>query len=358
MWKALEHDGLDVELIGPLAEPFSRLWTAKARLYRKVLGSTYERERQPWLLRQYGRQVRASLVSGCYDVVMSPGTIPISYLETVTPVVFWTDATFGGMTDFYGSFTNLAAETLRDGNAAERAALERCSLAIYSSDWAAATAARHYSVDSSRLRVVPFGANLPYEPAAADVTFAVDRRPMDECRLLFVGMEWGRKGGDTAVEVAGELVRRGVRATLTVIGTAPPPDSPPFVRYEGFLDKRRPGDLDRYAALLMEAHFLIVPSRAEAFGIVFAEASAFGVPSLAVRVGGVPTVVRDGINGHLFEPGSSPAAYADCIQGLLSRPAVYRSLASSARSEYQARLNWASAASRVHSMLLELVPQG
>lgn len=355
MWNALQGDGVEVDLIGPLDQPLPQLWKGKAWLYRRVLHSRYQIERQPWLQRHYARQVSARLEAGNYDLVLSPGTIPIAYLETSKPVVYWTDATFAGMIDFYPSFTNLARETIRDGNAGEQAALERCSLAIYASEWAAGTARQHYRVDPSKLRVVPLGANLRREPTAEEVAVAIAGRPTDECRLLFVAVEWDRKGGDTAVRVTGELLRRGIDATLTVVGVAPPSHSPSFVRFAGFIDKRHPAEAERYEALLKDSHFLIVPSRAEAYGLVYAEASAFGVPSLALQVGGVPTVVRDGANGKLFEPDADPSDYADFIARLTALPGAYRSLASSAHDEFRTRLNWRVAGGAVRSMLSELL---
>jgi glycosyltransferase involved in cell wall biosynthesis len=47
---------------------------------------------------------------------------------------------------------------------------------------------------------------------------------------------------------------------------------------------------------------LVMPSRDEAFGIVFLEAMALGKPTIASNAGGIPEVVKDGRNGILVKP--------------------------------------------------------
>jgi glycosyltransferase involved in cell wall biosynthesis len=53
------------------------------------------------------------------------------------------------------------------------------------------------------------------------------------------------------------------------------------------------------------AHMLILPSDNEPFGRVLVEAMACGVPVIATRSGGVPEVVRGGVDGVLVAPGSA-----------------------------------------------------
>jgi glycosyltransferase involved in cell wall biosynthesis len=64
-----------------------------------------------------------------------------------------------------------------------------------------------------------------------------------------------------------------------------------YARLHGRLDKRNSAQRRRLEDLLRHAHVLLVPSRAESCGTVFAEAAAFGVPSLTTAVGGIPTAV-------------------------------------------------------------------
>jgi glycosyltransferase involved in cell wall biosynthesis len=65
---------------------------------------------------------------------------------------------------------------------------------------------------------------------------------------------------------------------------------------------------------------VVLPSVAEAFGLVLAEAMAMQRAVVATRVGGIPEIVEDGVTGILV-PAASPGALADAILSLLHDPA-------------------------------------
>ncbi len=60
---------------------------------------------------------------------------------------------------------------------------------------------------------------------------------------------------------------------------------------------------DRWEGLMSSAHALVLPSLHEGAPKVVTEALRFGLPVLATRVGAIPTVIEDKINGWLVEPG-------------------------------------------------------
>lgn len=60
------------------------------------------------------------------------------------------------------------------------------------------------------------------------------------------------------------------------------------------------------------ADIIVAPSRwQEPLGLINLEAGACSKPVVATRVGGIPEVIQDGVNGYLVEPGD--------IQGLITR---------------------------------------
>lgn len=128
----------------------------------------------------------------------------------------------------------------------------------------------------------------------------ISQRPINKsvCRLLFLGVDWTRKGGELAFEIAGELNRQGLKTELTVVGCTPQLSMPmpPFVRVIGYVSKASREGADLINQQLATSHFVILPSRAEAAAVVVAEASSYGLPSITSDVGGLPTLVRDEIH--------------------------------------------------------------
>jgi len=351
--RALRNAGIETESIGNLKEGDMSLYKIKKLFYSKLLKKTFLRDREPAILKNYARQVKRGIELFNPDVIFSPGTIPIAYLVTEKPVVFWTDATFAGMINFYPGFTNLCSESIHNGNKMEQQALSKCRLAIYASEWAAQSAIQNYDVDPEKVKVVPFGANINCDRDINDIEVIINRKNFDTCKLLFVGVDWYRKGGDKALAVSEMLNEQGYKTELHIVGCTPPFSTPYFVKKHGFISKKTEDGQKHLSQLFSESHFLILPSQAECYGVVFAEASSFGLPSLATKVGGIPTAIRDGKNGWTFNLDESPEEYCKYIKALMASSDDYRRLSISCYQEYSTRLNWHSAGISVFNLMKE-----
>jgi D-inositol-3-phosphate glycosyltransferase len=83
------------------------------------------------------------------------------------------------------------------------------------------------------------------------------------------------------------------------------------VRFLGSVDQ------PALAGYLSLASVCVVPSYSESFGLVALEAAACGTPVVAARVGGLPTIVKDGLTGFTLVS-HDPAQYAERIGRLLA----------------------------------------
>ncbi len=356
MARALTRLGVSVELVGPLERIVSPAALA-AGVVGRVRGRRHLFDLDPRVGRAYARQVSTRLASIDVDAILGVGAIPIAYLDTDLPLVYWADATFAALRDYYPEFTGLSDASIRGGQAMEQAAIARAGAAVFSSTWAADSARRDYAAPPERVHVIPFGANLSRPPDAQEITTLIARRPRDECRLLFLGADWSRKGGDDALALASTLNAMGIPTRLTVVG--PSPKTVPasaLIDNRGFIDKATPDGESQIAQFLADSHFLCLPSRAECCAIALCEASAFAVPSLACRTGGVASAVRSGVNGFLYEPGSfAQAAAATVASCMNSYEALYAPLALASYAESCSRLNWTTATQRLVELVTQLV---
>ena len=320
-----------------------------AKLRHRARGAGYSRQHTAAAARALSEQASARLRDLRPDAVLCPSTLPLYALDTDAVTACWADATFEANLLFYPEFSTLPDAHVAEAHAVEKRALHRATRALFAAQYAADSASGYYGVPDAAVHVVPFGANLDHAPT--DVERAIDQRPRDVCRLLFVGSGWTRKGGDVALRVAEEMTALGLPTTLTVAGPRPPVADHPLLRATGFLRKSEPAERERLRDLFAESHFLCMPVRAEDYGCVFAEAAAFGLPSAATRVGGVPSAVADGESGLLFEPRPRPQDVAARLVALHADAEAYGRLARSARAWYERVGNWDAAAERVVTLL-------
>ncbi len=355
MSKMLEDAGYNVVRVGSLKTKVPFYLKLKQKIYSKLFSKKYSNERVPAVLKSYAKEVEEALALIDYDVIFSPGSLPVTYIDEKKPIVFWTDATFASMIDFYPGFTNLSNEAILNGKEEDQLILSKCSLAIYASEWAKNSAIENYNVNPNKIKVIPFGANIKCDRTLDDVVSNAKSKSLDMCKLLFVGVEWERKGGDIAVKVAEELNRQGLTTELHIVGCTPPSDTPDFVKLHGFVSKKTEEGRKLLDNLFSSSHFFILPSEAECFGIVFSEASSFGLPSLATDVGGIPTAITNDKNGFIFSLNSDPKEYCNYIMNTMSSEEKYVELAKSSFLEYSQRLNWISAGQEIKNEIDKLV---
>lgn len=279
------------------------------------------------------------------DLVLSAFPGPLAFLATDLPVIFYTDATMANVVDAgYRFLDRVSARSVAAGRELDRRALERSHLVVCRNRWAAASVVEDYGVDPSKVVVVPAGPCLPTVP---DASVARDRRPptADEpLRLLFVGLDWHRKGGDVLLETVRRLEERGRRVALTLIG-ATPDGVPAGVQALGRLAKDDPDDWAAFDHAFRRAHLLVQPSRREPCALVLAEAAAYGLPVVATDVGGIRTAVEPGESGLLVPP-EDPEALAEAL-AQASRPESYGDLVHGSRRRHETLLSWPVAAREI-----------
>ena len=312
----------------------------------------FEGENRPFSLYNYrkeiGRVITRILREGHYDVAISSAVTYCTDLKTDIPLVYFSDASYKIL---QGHFIATDKFDEKKVMPIERECLDRADKIIVCSEMLRQTILETHHVEEGKIELLDFGANIP-EPDG------VVPEDYDDsvCRLVFVGRNWEWKGGQKALDAYRKLKADGFNCQLTIIGSSPLEEvNDPDVRNIVWLDKAKQEDMDLYADILRHAHFMVLPTKFDAYGIVFCEASAYGVPSIAPNVGGVGQPIRDGVNGFLMSPEATADDYAAKIRSTFQDKELYRRLRVSSRREYETRLNWNVWGTRVTDILTDLL---
>jgi glycosyltransferase involved in cell wall biosynthesis len=121
------------------------------------------------------------------------------------------------------------------------------------------------------------------------------------------------------------------------------------VQFLGHMDKQG------VAATLQASDAFCLFSAYENYSNAALEAMAVGLPVLATRVGGFPSQVQEGVNGHLVD-GEDTGAAAACIAGLAGDPQRMTRMSLAAQS-FAARFSWDATAGRVEELYAGLLGQ-
>jgi glycosyltransferase involved in cell wall biosynthesis len=242
---------------------------------------------------------------------------------------------FAQVAEKYPKYMSLNARAIRVGNQMQQQLLDRATLVTVASSWARNQAQRSYKLVNDNVVVAPFGANLPNPP---DIEEFNSSRPL---RMLFVGADWHRKGGAMALKVF-QLIRIAYPdAELHIAGCQPrEATGVPGVVVHGHLSRSDPDQRQRLLNLFRNASYFLMPSRQEAYGIVYCEACAFGIPPIGTAVGGVSEIIQDGVNGILLSADALPDAYVSAALAVWRDPQKYQAMRRAARVAYETRLNW------------------
>jgi glycosyltransferase involved in cell wall biosynthesis len=147
-----------------------------------------------------------------------------------------------------------------------------------------------------------------------------------------VGNFTAKKDQATLLRAVAALPERGREVVLVLIGLGPLEDELRALAVELGIAGRVlfPGSRDDVFALLPAFDAFVLSSRFEGLPIALLEAMATGVAPVATRVGGIPEVVTDGVDGLLVAP-ADPEALAGALERLLSDDALRGRLGESAR---------------------------
>lgn len=232
----------------------------------------------------------------------------------------------------YG-YPRISESYIRRALAYERDLYSRIDIIFPMSKWLAGSFVRDFGVAANKVFPIGAGINLPH-------VIDVREKSYDAPRILFVGKDFKRKGGEDLLK-AFQIVRKEIRqAELTIIG--PHLESPPEgVHCLGFISKLSDEGLEKLLSEYRRATIFVLPSLYEPFGIAFVEAMAHRLPCIGTNICAMPEIIKHGKTGYVVPP-SDPEALAKKMLLLLREPARCRNFGDEGYRHYIKNYTWSA----------------
>ncbi|MGH8140714.1 MAG: glycosyltransferase family 4 protein [Steroidobacteraceae bacterium] len=220
--------------------------------------------------------------------------------------------------------------------ALERTVYENATGIFTRSSDVAADLTSFYGIAKDKIECVYAGSNVNVgNPGLPDYT---------RQRILFVGIDWPRKGGPELIEAFQRLLKAYPNAHLTIAGAHITLDVPNCT----VLGEVSAQELARHYS---QASIFCLPTRREPFGIAFVEAMMHRLPIVATRVGAVPDMVEDGVNGYLVEPGDVDGI-EQALGKLLADPNLCQALGQRGYDGAADRYTWPRTGDRIRARIM------
>jgi glycosyltransferase involved in cell wall biosynthesis len=210
------------------------------------------------------------------------------------------------------------------------------------SEWAKDSVVGDYGVEAGAVTVLHPGVTLE---SFNHREYMASRRsgPM---RILFVGGDFERKGGDLLLRTYREHFRSSCELHLVTSADIAGGDGV-------FVHRGVPPQSEKLLQLYAEADVFVLPTRADCFGIVLAEAMAAGLPIITTRIAAIPEAVKDNESGFVIDVDDAEAL-RDRLQRLVATPVLRARMGEVARGIAEARFDINKNAARIVELLLDM----
>jgi alpha-maltose-1-phosphate synthase len=200
-----------------------------------------------------------------------------------------------------------------------------------------------FGIASSRVVNVGAGVNLDRIPPPQN------DKNYDSKQILFIGVEFERKGGWNVLKAFRILRAKHKTAKLHIVGPRTlklPTELSQGVEYHGHLNKAHPDHMKKLNQLFAQASLFVMPSLNEPFGVAPLEAMANHMPVIVTGRWALKEIVQPGFNGALVEPNNVDDLY-QTMSRLLDDPEDLRRMGRNGRELVLSNFTWEHTARRI-----------
>lgn len=350
----------NVILIGPLKHPKSITKAGLNVLSRmKMLPWKFPQLHSWKSAESYAKQIQNESSGIEFDLVFATSTLYLASFETTKPKFAFTDFSFFNALEYYPFASNVFPKLKREAMEVDKYSFENHTKIFLASEWSRLSTIKEYQLPKHKVSAVGRGANLESGLNQVEITKMIYKRiDANPKYFLFVGIDWRRKGGEIALQIVMKLRLKGLNVGLKVIGCSPPKRvcKMSFIQVFVNLNRENKDEIICFKEIFQKAFIFILPTKAEAMGIVFAEASSFGLPSVGFDTGGVGEAVINNETGFLFDQKETVENMALKIETLFLDNDKYFEFSLNAFKNYQEKLNWSVIMAKISNDIYEVLP--
>ncbi len=214
---------------------------------------------------------------------------------------------------------------------------DRCAGLLTMSEWLCDYMKKSGTIAPEKVHFVGGGCNI-------DVS-RIDHSRKTGNKFLFVGKDFRRKNGALVIEAFRKLHERHPEAMLYIAGPANVEICGELGPGVTFLGRLTYSELIDYYNL---CDYFVMPSRFEAYGLVFGEALSFGLPSIGKNCFAMPEFIKEGENGYLIEHEDADELADKMEAMLIDREMADRVMKDQAT--YIARYSWKAVGERISAV--------
>lgn len=341
---AIQNNFENVTTLGPLkGYGINKILAVLNKLSILIFKKKYNYTHSRLLSLVYSGQLNKRLRKGSnnYDTLIFIGSSSVlSFLKFKGNVIYLTDATINSLVDYY--YFNLWGFSIKESNFIEQRAIKNSQTIFFASKWAQEETKNFYNVEGVHSEILKFGPNLDERHLPSKSIIRNVGRDI-KFNLLFVGVDWERKGGDILLENYLTLFEKGYKnLSLTICGCVPPRHVDLIeknITIHPFLNKNKAEDLELLQNIFLNSHLFILPTRAECSAVVYSEAAAYSLPILTFNTGGTSSYVEDSVNGYAIDL-DLKYEFGSKILELMLNPEQYNRFSQASFEKYKKEMNW------------------
>lgn len=213
----------------------------------------------------------------------------------------------------------------------------RADLVFVNSEFSGRSLVEQYGLPRSRVVNVGSGCNI-------EVKLPLRNQEFRNKRILFVGIDWERKGGPLLVSAFRRIREKHPDAHLTIIGCEPKLNI-------ANCDVMGKVPLDQMPGFFQEASIFCFPSEVEPLGIALYEAALYGLGICSTRYEAAEEFLQHEQSVLFNESGDAETLYQNLLR-LIENPELCRAYGAKAQSIAKARFDWTRVGDEIGEAIL------